>query len=404
MTKKAVPPEHSNAVRGVEIFAPGTHNGDAYTEADIDDMIAAHAKLDFKPAIKIGHTKDSPGAPAYGYVTALRKVGGKLVADFESMHDSVIQALRDKRYGRVSSEVYFNLKRGANTFRRALKAVALLGADVPAVADLVPLHKMEFAADGFESVTACEQDLDVGKQAIIDALSERITKLNEQITTYSTEKEQDAMTIKQLNEKKAALEAQLAEARKAGGDDAAAKIATLEAEISAFGGQIKALEQAENHAAENTALRAQVAELAAKDRAREVADRVARCKVVAFRDQLEAVYSHAMANSGAKVKLFSTKDGKRTSDEKTIVEVVDALVESINAGSKQLFSVVTATNASERQEGPKDGDAGVILDQKARALVAAGTFKNYDEAFDAAMAAEPELAKQYGERTAERTA
>lgn len=134
-----------NTIRNVEIFKTGRWNNDDYTTQDLDDMVTAHREIDFKPGIKIGHSKDAPGAPAYGYIERLRRVGNKLVADFTSMHDSVVKAIRDRRYSRVSAEVYFNLKRGGRTFRRALKAVALLGAEVPAVAGLLPLHKMEFA-------------------------------------------------------------------------------------------------------------------------------------------------------------------------------------------------------------------------------------------------------------------
>ena len=146
-----------STIRNVEIFKIGTHNSDTYTTADLDEMVAAHKALDFRPALKIGHSKDKPGAPAYGWVTNLKRIGEKLYADFESMHDSVINAIRSKMYDRVSSEIYFNLKRGGKTFRRALKAVALLGAEVPAVANLVPLHKMEFVADGFADVLAYTQ-------------------------------------------------------------------------------------------------------------------------------------------------------------------------------------------------------------------------------------------------------
>ena len=393
---------HSNAVRGVEIFAPGTHNGDAYTEADIDDLIAASKELDFRPAIKIGHSKDSPGAPAYGWVTALRKVGGKLVADFESMHDSVITALKDKRYDRVSSEIYFNLKRGGKQFRRALKAVALLGADVPAVAGLIPLHKMEFIADGFENVAACEQSLDVEKQALIDSLTERVAQLSGQV---NTQKEHDAMKIKELQEKKVALESQLAELKKLDKPDAESKvkIAKFEADIAAFGDDIKNLEQAEATAAENAALKAQVAQLVTKDRAREVADRVARCKVVAFREDLEAVYAHAMANPAAKVKHFAVKDGKRVESEKPVIEVIDSLVASINAASKQLFAVVSTTGGTERQEGPSE-DAGAELDAKSKARIREGKSKNYAEAMDAVLADDVELAAKYHEQQSTRRA
>ena len=404
---KVLPQEHSNAVRGVEIFAPGTHNGDAYTEADLDDIISAHAELDFRPAIKIGHAKDAPGAPAYGWVTGLRKVGGKLVADFESMHDSVVAALRDKRYDRVSSEIYFNLKRGGKTFRRALKAVALLGADVPAVAGLVPLHKMEFIAEGFGSVAACEQGLEVGKQAIIDSLTERVASLTK---TVNQQKEQDAMTIKELNEKKVALEAKLAELKKSGGQSDEAKITQFSEDLAALAGQIKLAEDAEKTAAENAALKAQVtgqaaqlAELVAKDRAREVTDRVARCTVKAFAADLEAVYTHVLANPAVKVKHFAVKDGKRIESEKPILEVLDSLVGQINASAKQLFSVVTTGGETRRAEGPSN-DAGRELDEKAQARIRDGKSKTYDEAMDAVLAEDRELAAAYHEQQSARTA
>ncbi len=389
--------EHANAIRGVEIFAPGTHNGDTYTEADLDDMIAAHAALDFRPALKVGHSKDSPGAPAYGWVTNLRKAGGKLVADFESMHDSVIKALKDRSYDRVSSEIYLNLKRGGKSFRRALKAVALLGADVPAVAGLTPLHKMEFAADGFDSVAACEQALDIQKQSIIDSLTERVAKLSEQV---NTQKEQDAMTIKELQEKKAALEAQLAELKKAGDKADGTKIAKFEQDLAEIGTQMKALAEAAATGEENQRLRAQVSLLMEKDRAREVAERVAKCKVIAFQADLEAIYTHALASPAVKVKHFAVKDGKRTESEKTITEVVDSLVGQINASSKKLFEVVTDGGSRQREEGPTGDDAGREIDEKAKARMRDGKSKDYAEAMEAVLSAEPDLAQRYNEQQA----
>ena len=163
------------SINGVEIFKTGTHNGDKYDENDLDEMVRAHGELDFRPAIKVGHVKDFPGAPAYGWVTNLRRVGQKLVADFTDMHDSVIEAIRKRSYSRVSSEVYFNLKRGGKTFRRALKAVALLGAEVPAVAGLVPLHKMEFAAaDEYEGVFVFEEPLDTSNFDLASEIADRL--------------------------------------------------------------------------------------------------------------------------------------------------------------------------------------------------------------------------------------
>ena len=390
---------HSNSIKGVEIFSVGTHNGDQYTEQDLDDMVSAFGALDYRPCLKIGHTKDQPGAPAYGWVANIRKVGTKLLADFTDMHDSVLGAIRSKAYNTISSEIYFNLKRGGKTFRRALKAVALLGADVPAVAGLIPLHKMEFVASGFDSVAACEQALDVKQQALIDSLTERVATISELL---NTQKEQDTMTIKELNEKKLALEAQLATLKAKGGDADKAKIVEFEAQIKTFGEDIAKLELAEKTATENVELKARLAALETKDRNREVSDRVARCVVKSFHADLEAVYTHALANPAAKVKHFAVKDGKRVESEKPIAEVIDSLVSQINEASKKLFSVVTSGGSAQRAEGPSE-DAGAELDEKAHARVREGKSKDYAAAMDAILAEDKELAARYHEQQSART-
>ncbi|MDZ4342343.1 MAG: hypothetical protein U1E51_07885 [Candidatus Binatia bacterium] len=281
---------HSNVIKGVEIFATGTHNGDQYTQQDLDDMVAAFSSLDFRPAIKVGHTKDSPGSPAYGWVTNLKRVGEKLYADFESMHDSVVEAIRAKAYDRVSSEIYFNLKRGAKTFRRALKAVALLGSEVPAVANLIPLHKMEFAESGFEGVHACEQSLEVPVEALVATLSERVTGLIQLIN----DKEYDMKTVAQVKAEIKTLSEQLDALKKGKDEDKEAKIATLTTQIAALGVEIAKLddkgdaEDAETKGkldkaqADLVASNARIAQLEAKDRASQVKERAATLRVPAF--------------------------------------------------------------------------------------------------------------------------
>lgn len=405
--------ENSNVVRGVEIFAPGTHNGDKYDEKDLDDIVAASKAIDFRPALKIGHTKDSPGAPAYGWVTNLRNAGGKLVADFESMHDSVVQALRDRRYDRVSSEIYFNLKRGENTFRRALKAVALLGADVPAVAGLKPLHKMEFAESGFDSVAACEQELDVTKDAIIASLNERLVAMTE----LQTEKDDAMNTIKELTEAKAKLEAQVAELTKKGdkmtGDDKAS-LKECQSALAQLSEDFAAVEKAEADAKELAELRAakkaddaarkadqeRIAALEAKERAREVADRVAKCTVPAFRPAAEALYGYALQHADAKVKFFAAadKDGKRAESDKTLAELVDGVIETVNANAKHLFSVQSTAGGHKREEGRTEQDAGKEVDRLAMQRMRDGKSKSYDEAMDAVLAENADLAKEYAEQ------
>lgn len=423
--------ENSNAIRGVEIFGAGKHNGDEYTEQDIDDMVAAFKNLDFQPAIKVGHTKDEPGAPAYGWVTNLRRVGQKLVADFESMHDSVIDAIRKKSYDRVSSEIYFNLERGGKQFRRALKAVALLGADVPAVANLTPLHKMQFSIDkGFEAVRSCDVTLEVPTTAMLTTLAERVSGLTQLIK--ESEMATNAETLTELKTKHSALAAQIKElknkvaagrdAMDLGGDNdsddlgeedvgegqtagnkknakgkhgttAKRDLEAAETELRELAEQIEALETAENpelvalkkqladekkarelaeKKADETATR--VAKLEQSERLAQVGEKIKACKVPAFRTLLEPLYHYALVHSDVKVKVYSVeKDGdkeKTVSKELSISDVTDGIVKEINAQSEKLFKALAYAGNADQYDQRKEGSDPVTGGDPSKELAA----------------------------------
>lgn len=390
--------QHDNLIRDVEIFATGTHNGDVYTEQDLDDMVSAFKELDFKPALKIGHTKDKVGGPAYGYIENLRKLGTKLLADFSSMHDSVVEAIRKKSYNRVSSEIYFNFKRGEKVFRRALKAVALLGAEVPAVANLVPLHKVQFSDTGFEKLAlATESDLAVENESIVAALSERVTVL----TTLM--KEFDMKTAAQVKEEIRKLNEQLAALKTEGGDKNKAKIAEFEASLAALNADVKLLEQAETAATENAALRATVARLQENDRRREVVARVAALTIPAFAPAMTALFTHALSlpDNAPKLAVYSKKDNKDVKEEKTLAEVCDFLLATINEHAKKTFKVFDDKGG--RRELPAGSSAtdnpGEELDRLASDyLVKHPELKNdYVKAFEQVCLENADLAKRYEE-------
>lgn len=128
-----------------EVFSVGTWNGDKYTEKDLDDMVASFAALrdEVKPPVKLGHESSrfgQPGKVALGWVKALKRKGQKLVATLTQVPDVVYKAIKNGLYKRVSSEVHWDLKKGGRTHNRVLAAVALLGADLPAVTNLADLE------------------------------------------------------------------------------------------------------------------------------------------------------------------------------------------------------------------------------------------------------------------------
>jgi hypothetical protein len=132
--------DHGYDLRDIEIFRAGTWNGDAYTEDDLDEMVLAFDGVGYRPPVKLGHAESS-GGPAYGWISRIWRRGGVLLADFADLPEKIYRAIKERRYDAVSSEIFFNINRGGRKFRRALKAVALLGAEIPAVAHLRPLHE-----------------------------------------------------------------------------------------------------------------------------------------------------------------------------------------------------------------------------------------------------------------------
>ena len=426
--------EYSNTIKGVEIFSSGTHNGDDYTAKDLDQMVSAFKELDYSPAIKIGHSKDTPGAPSYGWVRNLRRVGEKLYADFEDMHDSVVDALRKRLYDRVSAEIYFNLKRGGKTFSRALKAVALLGAEVPAVAKLTPLHKMEFVADGFEAVAACEQSLEVPAQAVVEALAERVTGLVNLMKEYDMAKNTEKIKvlkaqIDDINQKIVALAAKkkkkaadAEDATDAGADEeqemkalsdemdlVSDQLALLEAEDADAADEVVKLRedlaasQAREEAAqtERKALSERMAQLEQKDRNAQIGERVKACKIPSFRPALEAVYAYALTHTAEKVKLYSKdKDGKDQTVEHTLAEVIDGVVTEINAQSERLFKALAFSGQTVRSDGTVDEDAGKEVQKRVTEYrTKHPEVKTYEQAMSAVLAADTDLAARYREQS-----
>jgi len=127
-------------LEGIEIFSEGTWNGDEYTAKDLDEMVSSFQAVDFEPPIKLGHNETQgeyvDGQPALGYIDKIYKEGNKLLANFKELPKKVYEAIKRGNYKRVSSEIYWNYEKDGKVFDRVLKAVALLGAEIPAVTNL----------------------------------------------------------------------------------------------------------------------------------------------------------------------------------------------------------------------------------------------------------------------------
>lgn len=93
---------------------------------------------------KLGHS-NAVGAPAYGWMSDLQRVGDTLVADFSDVPPEIVDAIAKHRYNSVSVELYPKVEYEGKSFENVLGGVAFLGAEWPAVKGLKPLWASKFS-------------------------------------------------------------------------------------------------------------------------------------------------------------------------------------------------------------------------------------------------------------------
>jgi len=137
------------SINGVEIFSSGTWNNETYSVQDLDEMVRAFEenKKGFRPYLKLGHNEDQQliqedGLPAAGWIGNLYRRGEKLIADFVDLPEKIYQLIEKGAYRKVSSEIFWNIDIKGSIYPRMLAAVALLGADSPAVMNLDDILSM----------------------------------------------------------------------------------------------------------------------------------------------------------------------------------------------------------------------------------------------------------------------
>jgi hypothetical protein len=140
-------------LKNAEILAVGTWEGSqvvTFDESTLDDMVRAFAALNQagRVPLKLGHNAEqsvTDGHPALGWVQRVWRDGQRLLADFTDIPTIVYEAIRKGLYKFVSSEVLLDSKVGGESFAAVLDAVALLGADIPAVSNLKDLQSLTMA-------------------------------------------------------------------------------------------------------------------------------------------------------------------------------------------------------------------------------------------------------------------
>lgn len=348
-------------LEGIEIFSKGIWNGDTYTVDDIDAMVDAFSKVGFKaplynrPFIKLGHNEEQEkeilkdGKPALGWIDRIYREGGKLLADFSNVPQKIYEAIKRKNYRTVSAEIFWNYNSDGKTFPRVLKAVALLGADVPAVTNLEAIeglysegnHVLKFY-DGMEAT------------AMPDAKVEELEKELKKLKDDNAAKETEAATeLKELKDKNEALETDKKEALAKLSEEAVKVKAT---EIKNFIGDLKT-----------------------------------KGKILpAFEKEAEAVLLSASDEQCFKY----SADGKTVelSQRETIERLFNAMPKFVTfgeTGEEEGGETFTGDWGEGRQA------AGIEVDKRVKHLMAEGKAKDYTEAKAKVLASDKELKTAY---------
>ncbi len=141
----------------MEIFRTGTHNGEPFDEKDLNEIAENfHAlKNEVRPKLKMTHREKQEslaGLASYGdiidvFVKSVEDGSKRLFAKIANVPQQVMEWIRDRRFPERSIEIYPKLKLGTKTedkiYRNVLKAIALLGSEMPAVSGMAPIKLSE---------------------------------------------------------------------------------------------------------------------------------------------------------------------------------------------------------------------------------------------------------------------
>ena len=388
------------SVKGVEIFKIGKWNGDKYVEKDIDDIVDAFDGVGFQVPVKLGHSKEV-GEPAFGWVQRVYRKGEVLLADFKDLPKKLYDAIKDRRFDAVSSEIFWNLERDGKKFRRVLKAVALLGSETPAVSGLAPLRTVVnsdlppedgFGRVGVYSFELKEEGEDMDKFEELQALAKKLEQNLETATSALAVAETKAEEA--VGEAKAIADAELAETQE--------QIKKLEADLASAKEEVDKLagEQGKEVAAlteQVTALTGQLAEMSEERRQRTIEEKAGKFPVPSLKRFMAPLYD--IATSTSREVEFVAKDGEEPAKQ-SMEHILDAMAGFFTENAEKIFRSKSPVGHAYSENGSEDltgfvGDPSVEVDKQARAYMDEHDKVSYPDAVQYVLRNDAELNMAY---------
>lgn len=352
-------------MKGVEIFRTGTWKGSkqvTITEDDLDAMVASFDALaptaGLRPPLKLGHSdaqkfmrQGGSGAPALGWVDRIWRDGNRVLADFSSVPGTLLDMIKRRLYNSLSIELFQSYEFEGTVYRNVLAAVAILGAELPAVKGL-----KELSASLFD-----------------DTSTERIA-----LTEHEGEPMPATYTQEQLD---ALVEAAVAKARAAFKAETDAAVVKLQADLTDLQAQVTEQKQ--------RAERAEVALTTFREDA-------AKARVVGAVDALIKEGRLLPKEKDAVIAFAQSLDAKSK------IKFGDKEQSPLDQYLDQLAARPKVVDFSERGAGKGEGErssgarAEEELDAKAKAKVAASNGKvTYSEAVQNVLAEDEDLKRRY---------
>lgn len=156
----------------IELFRTGDY-GDkgAYSESDIDQMIASYDPGKHEAPVVIGHPEHN--APAYGWVEALKRVGNILLGKLKQVQPEFEELVRKGLFKKRSISFYVTPN------GPALRHVGFLGAMPPEVKGLADVKLASFSTGAFQAIDYEESEMDVEQisKSIVVSLKEFFSEL-----------------------------------------------------------------------------------------------------------------------------------------------------------------------------------------------------------------------------------
>ncbi len=166
----------THEINEVPIFKAGVWNGKEYTIDDINELVRnTNALIKSKlidPVLKRGHKAEDKhaeddGYPALGHITNIYRIGDTVYADIIQIPDKVYQLIEAGAYSNLSCEIWLEFihPETNENIGMVLKAVSLLGDDVPAVKGLGDIIKL-YNDSEIQYITFSEKTLKEEKMKI----------------------------------------------------------------------------------------------------------------------------------------------------------------------------------------------------------------------------------------------